>query len=527
VPGAFVDAAVYPLVIDPEIGANLTLDGSTWDDGDPDVAAANHATTRYLAVWERRFALDDVDIRALRLEADGGAIGGLLFLESGSAMSNSPAVGYVSLTERFFVAWQESPGIFSPFQIVGRGVDAGDGAISSSLTVSPSANQQLAPDVGGERTTADNDVMVVWGEDNLGIRGRQVTLPSGGSVSTVGSALQLSDAVAGDSNYGPAISKSAGDNGRFGLAYSQSGWFPTAVYYRTMTRNGDGLTGAQLLHASIPGPHSEPAIDGDGTNFMLVFEQGEGSSDNHDVWAAALTFTGTGLSPIVFREVEGDSLDEESNPDVAFTGGQFLVSYLDVDGGIANAYSKVLDPFTCLSCETDFTLSFTTGQDQDVKIAAHYAGGLDTDEALHVWESFDGDGDVLAQVFDSPHGQQDLGGECGAGGAAYTPCAYSGNEDFAFHLSGAQPFAPAFVALAFQQGAFGCGSCTLWPNLATADVFYAGLTDGYGRASLPVSLPGGSQGIAFTSQWAVAGAGASCPLFGVDVSNGVRTTIEL
>ena len=70
-------------------------------------------------------------------------------------------------------------------------------------------------------------------------------------------------------------------------------------------------------------------------------------------------------------------------------------------------------------------------------------------------------------------------------------------------------------------------SCTLWPNLATADVFYAGLTDADGRASLPVALPGGVQGIVFTSQWAVAGAGASSPLFGVDVSNGVRTTIEL
>lgn len=522
VPGAFVDAAAYPLVIDPELGAVIPIQDGTYDDGDPDVAAGSHSNTRYLVVWERRFALNDVDIRGIRLDENGDPVGSLLFLENGDELSNSPAAAYQHLDQRFFVAWQETPGIFSPFQIVGRGVDADDGALSAKLAVSPSPNQQLAPDVGGERTTADNDVLVVWSEGDLGIRGRQVSLPAGGAISTFGSTLQISDP--GDMNTSPAISKSAGDAGRFLIAW-QSG--SGNVHCRLFTRNGIGVGDSLDLHAVAPEVHFDPACDGDGTNFLVAIESGEaGGWAPTDITVVSLTYTGAELEANAVAVVEGDLGDEEENPEVAYTGGQYLVSYLDVDAGTANAYAEVVDPFTCLACEGDITLSATGGEDSDVRIAAHYAAGLDTDEALHVWETFEGDGDVLGQLFDSPDGSVNLAGACGDGGAAHTPCPYAGNGNFAFHLGGAQPFAPAFVALAFQESAFGCGTCTLWPSLATADVFYAGLTDAHGRASLPVALPPGTGGVVFTSQWAVSGPGAACPFFGVDVSDGVRTTIQ-
>ena len=522
VPGDFVDAATYPLVVDPEIGAFTAIDDGTYDDGDPDVAAASHVTTRYLVVWERRFAIGDVDIRGLRLDDDGANLGLLLFLENGDETSNSPAVGYSHLDQRFFVAWQETPSIFSPFQIVGRGVDADDGALSAKLTVSPSPNQQLAPDVGGERTNADNDVLVVWSEGALGVRGRQVTLPGGGSVSTVGSTLQISPASA--TNTSPAISKSAGDAGRFLITW-QSG--QGNVHCQLFTRNGVPIGGIFDLHAVAAEVHFNPACDGDGTDFLVAIESGEpGLWEPTDITVVSLSYTGAALASNGVAVIEGDPGDEESNPDVAFTGSQYLVSYLDVDAGTSNAYTEVVDPFTCLACEGDITLSAPGGEDTDVKVAAHYSGGLDSDEALHVWESFDGDGDVLGQLFESPDGSVDLGGDCGNGGEAHTPCAYAGNANFAFHLSGAEPFAPAFLVISFQQAAFGCGSCTLWPSLATANVIAVGATDALGRASLPVALPPGAGGVTFTSQWAVIAPGAACALFGVDVSNGLRTTIQ-
>jgi hypothetical protein len=522
VPGAFVDAAAYPLVIDPEIGAFLTIDDNSWDDGDPAVAATSASDARYLVVWERRFSLSDIDLRGYRLDDDGGYTGSFLYIENGPELSNSPAIGHVRVSERFFVAWQETPSIFTPFNVVGRAVDgAATGAMSAKITLAASANMQSNPDVGGERTLADDDVYVVWGEANLGIRGCQVSLPTSGAAPSSFGVKQISDPVAGGTNTSPVISKSAGDNGIFGLAY-QSG--PSDVSYRTLSRNGT-LTGAQLLLASIGGPHRQPSIDGDGTHFLLAFERGENFSfASSDVWGATFTFDGTALRPFAFEPIENDPSDHETNPDVVFTGAQFLVGYHDVDGAITNAYAKTIDPFTCLICESESLISATGGEDQDLTAAAFYSAGLLGDEALLVWETFASDGDILAQLYASPNGQFDLAGDCGQGGSAATPCPYAGNGNFALHLDDAAPLTPAFLVLAFQQSATGCGPCTLWPSLATAKVYYAGLTDAYGRLSFPVAIPPGTGGVQFVTQWGVT-SGSACPLFGIDVSNGMLTTV--
>jgi hypothetical protein len=523
VPSSFVDAATYPLVVDPEIGALVVIDDNTWNDGNPDVASTTAGDARYLVVWERRFSLSDVDIRGYRLDESGDYAGSLIFLENGAEISGRPAVAHVLLRERFFVAWQEAANVFAPFNIVGRAVDgAATGSVSAKIVLAPSANVQTNPDAGGERTVDDDDVYVVWGETNLGVRGCQVNLPASGGNPTVFGLQQISDPVAGDDNASPAISKTAGETGIFGLAYH----FGTGdVMYRSMTRNGS-LTGAQLLLASLSGPHREPAIDGDGTNFLMVFEKGEPfPATETDIWGVTMTYDGLLMKHVNEMPIEADGSDDETNPDVAFTGGQFLVGYLDVDGAQTNAYLTTVDPFSCLTCGDSSILSGTTGFDQDVRIATEYAAGLTGERAFGVWENFEGDGDILGQVFESSFGQEDLGGDCGMGGAAYTPCPFDGNGNFAFHLSGAEPFSAAFLVLGFQSAAFACGPCTLWPSLATADVFYAGLTDDHGRVSYPVALPAGAVGISFTTQWGVANDG-SCPLFGVDVSNGVRTTIQ-
>jgi len=522
VPDAFVDGAAYPLIIDPKINPYVAIDDNAWNDSDPAVAATNATGARYLVVWERHFSLSDSDLRAYRLDKDADYAGNFIYLENDFELSNNPAIGHVAASRRFFVAWSETPNVFQPFNVVGRAIDGWPtGSTSAKITLAASANQQLTPDVGGERTLDDDDVYVVWSESNLGIRGCQVTLPVSGSAPSAFGVQQISDPVAGGDSHGPSISKSAGDTGVFGLAYELG---PSDVMYRTMTRNG-ALTGAQLLLASIGGPHREPSIDGDGTNFLLAFERGENFAfDSSDIWGATFTFNGAGLQPFAFEPIENNPDDDETNPDVAFAGGQFLVSYLDVDSGLSNAYLKTIDPFTCLSCELETVISATSGSDQDTTIATFYASGLAGDQALVVWESFDGDGDILAQVYESPNAQQDLGGGCGQGGAGAAPCAFSGNSNFALHLADAAANTPAFLVVGFQDSPTSCGPCTLWPSLATAQVFYAGLTDNQGRLSFPVAMPNGTSGIAFTTQWGVA-AGGACALFDIDVSDAVRTTV--
>ncbi len=524
VPGAFLDQAHFPLVIDPLIGTYFEIDGNAWEDGDPDVATTSAADARYLVVWERRFSLSDTDLRGYRLDATGDYIGNFLLLENGDELSNSPAIGHVRVSQRFFVAWAETPGIFSPFNIVGRAVDGlATGSTSAKITLAASALLQSDPDVGGERTLADDDVYVVWSESGVGIRGCQVSLPTTGAAPAVFGVQQISDPVAAGENTKPSISKSAGETGVFGLAYHSG---TTDVSYRTMTRNGV-LTGAQLLLVSLSGTHREPSIDGDGTNFLLVFERGEGFVIGNftDIWGASLTFNGTFLSPFAFAPIENDIFDYESNPDVVYTGGQFLVSYVDQEPNNDDAYVKLVDPFSCLACDAESLISYSSGFDQDIRSAAHYSAGLNSNQALLVWEKFAGDGDILAHLFESPDGTADFAGGCGQGGVASTPCAFAGNENFQLHLGEAAALRPAFLMISFALSPTACGPCTLWVNPGGALVYFAGVTDTQGRLSFSAGIPPGTEGVPFVSQWALT-SGTACAQFGVDLSNGLQTTIE-
>ncbi|MEM7305287.1 MAG: hypothetical protein AAF682_01390 [Planctomycetota bacterium] len=524
-PSSFVDAAAYPLVVDPLIGSVVAIDDNVWNDDNPDVAASNSSGSRFLVVWQRIFSIGDTDIRGYRLDDSGGYVGSLLFLENDDDVnSDTPTVAHVAVSERFFVAWTESVNIFSPFNLRGRAVDADNGSTSPAITIASSTSNQFAPDIGGERTIVDNDAYVVWVEQGFGIQGQQITVPVVGDPFPIGAVDLIADDFGGGFYQNPAISKSAGDVGRFMLAFENG----DDILFRTITRNGDLEGGAILLGAVVGGPHAAPACDGDGTDFMMVWERGENFSlDSTDIYGMSVSFADGGLRVNSFEPVENNEDDDESQPDVAYTGGQYAVAYTDTDT-TDNMYIKSIEPFSCLLCENEDVVSATSDTHQEASLTSYYSAGLPDSEVFLVWNAFnsDGNGDVLAHVYDSPKGQQSLGGECGGGGRALTPCPYSGNANFALQLRQAEQLTPAYVVLSFAQSPVGCGSCTLWPSLAAPQVFFAGITDQYGSLSLPVALPSGTTGVQFTTQWGVL-SGTTCGLFDIDLSNGVQTEVQL
>ena len=516
----FIDSAAYPLIVDPLIGPDIDIDTSSLDDFDPDVAASSSSSGRYFAVWERAFSIGDIDIRGIRLDGAGNQVGGLLALQSSSTPAVSPAVAHVVEGRRYFVAWQEQPSIFLSFDISGRAVDATDGDMSSTIVIANSGAHERSPDVGGERSLVDNDAFVVWDQSDTGIVGRQVTVPLAGDPFLVGSAVTIADDFGTGDYVNPAISKSGGDAGRYLLAW-ETGF--DGVFYRLINRNGGLIGGAFFLTALLGGPHRMPACAGDGENFMMVWERGEAfPSLDHDVWALSLTYTGSSIVHNDWQPIENNANDEESDPDVVFNGQQYVVTYTDDDGD-THVYAKSVDPFNCLVGENE-SLVGTAGSSFTPAITSVYTGGLSTNgDVLLTWWN---NQDIYGQLYDSPHGQDDLGGACGGGGRATTPCPFDSNDNFTLHLRDADPTAPAFLLLAFQQAPLACGPCTLWPSLANPQVFFPGLTDPNGNTAMTIPLPAGVSGISFTTQWAVL-SGTSCDLFGVDLSNGVETTVQL
>ena len=79
-PDAFVDAASFPLVLDPLLGTEFQV--GTGNNSDPDVAfdASNNV---YLAVWQNRFSTADIDVYGQRLNGSTGALVGAAFTLDG------------------------------------------------------------------------------------------------------------------------------------------------------------------------------------------------------------------------------------------------------------------------------------------------------------------------------------------------------------------------------------------------------------------------------------------------------------
>ncbi|MEM7307973.1 MAG: hypothetical protein AAF682_14945 [Planctomycetota bacterium] len=522
IPAEFVDRAAYPLVVDPLIGPNLILDDTAEDDVDPDVAASS-TTGRYLVVWQRIFSAVDADVRAVRLDEKGAPLGGLLAIEAGLSEACNASVASVADVRRFLVVWEERIA-FQPPVVRARAVGALDGKLSGDPIVNEAGPAfHTEPDVGGERAMDENGAFVVWKRGGTGIVGRRLTVPLEDDPKPAGGTIVIADDFGTGDFVRPAISKSAGDAGRYMLAWDAG----DDVVFRLITRDGKPIGGAVPMVTVTGGPHNNPDCDGDGTDFMVVWERGENfGTISNDLHALSVSFFNDGISLNAHAPIEENLNDDEVAPSVVFNGAHFVVAYSDFDITDYQVYVKPLDPYTCLVGDTEIIAGGTAGDDLNVALASSYGGGISGDTVMLAWESADpaAGGDVLGQLFESTAGASSLGGACGGGGRASTPCPYAGNQNFTLHVRDAAPVTGAFLVLALDPSPLACGPCTIWPSLAAPQVIFAGITGAAGNLGFPVPLATGLLGLELTSQWGVQ-SGASCDLFGVDLSDGVATTV--
>ena len=161
-PAAFVESARLPIVLDPLLGGIFNVAVSTTtDDGDPDVAY-DSGNNVYLVVFERVFSATDHDIHCQRVSAAGALVGSRIFLDNSSGTYDyQPSVANSNAADRFVVVWTR---LTSPnYDVRGNSVNAADGTFpGTQVVVAGSADIEYWPDVGGEATTADDDVLVVW-----------------------------------------------------------------------------------------------------------------------------------------------------------------------------------------------------------------------------------------------------------------------------------------------------------------------------------------------------------------------------
>lgn len=540
VPAGFLDGAELPLLVDPLIStAGVT---ATTDHRAPDVAY-DATTDTYFATWQRWYSSTDSDIWAQRLDATGAPTGGVYSLEISIPRSGVlPCVGNVADSDRFLVCWQEQDPV-TGWDIVCRAVGAFGGAASGAVTLASGFNDEEWPDVNS--AIVGDDLIVVWEEENTGVRGRSVQVGPTGN--PIGGATFLYSANPDDSR--PAISDSTDSIGDHLIVWQR--WFTTPapgdhdLFGQRVNRFGVALGSTIYVDGLIGPDEHEPAVDGDGNRWLVAYERDPvWASLDGAVYCVAVFASGGQL----FVENPATYLDDvpgvdEGAPTVAFTGEEHVVAYtsrsfVDTDLTIR---VRTVDPW-CGDCN-DFAAiegpHVTIGT--PLGIASKFSGGVPVSssrEAVVVFSthaSFVSGGQIESARWDAEVGGKVIIGTSCSGSQAIAPCPIVGNATFTHRLIGSDPSVSSWLLLGQDPGPFVCGgggpgSCYLALDPFTALIVSAGSTDAFGRAEVTTPLPDAAAlvGLTFREQWATlpTAGGGVCPDLGVNLSQALEVTLE-
>ena len=518
-PAAFVDTATFPVLLDPLLGTQTTLDDTSAIDSSPEIAKGDQG---YLVVWERSFSLTHQEVYGQRVDGFGNLEGGLVPISTGNGtLSREPAAGGVASESNYLVAFTYAPNVLTTPQVRCVNVSFFEwGDVSSSVAVAPSANIQSSPDVGGDLTETDDEAFVVWDEAGAGVRGRTVTATEDAAPVPVGAAFTIAATTATVDPINPRISRYVLTDVDFLVVWQR--WVndgaSSFVAGRMYDRNGNARSSETALHSNGFVKHANPDCDGDDDAFLAAWQQSESlAATEYDIVCRAITWDGSSLllsSPV--RAVEEGDMDNETSPSVALTNSNAIVGYLDRDGADTNAYLKNVDPFTAFATGEVALTSGATSTEVSL------AGWSSSDIVLAVWDDGDVD-DILGQRYSGVGTNVGEGGGCGVQGQAVIPGALAGNANFAIHLRGATPNVLGACVIGQSEFPIACGTCTLVPNLET--VLYD-QTDGLGNAIVTLPLSPAYGGLTFWSQWVTFVAVGTCPLAPIDLTGAFRTTID-
>jgi hypothetical protein len=517
-PASFVARAALPLVLDPLIGAIITL-ASGNEETSPAVATLG---ARHLVVWQRRFAGGDSDIRA-QMVIGGALTGSAILVRVGSTWNSiAPAVAVNRQRNRFVVAWAERPSSGSTFQIVAASVDI-NGSVGTPTQVVASTDTFGTPGLGGDLHDLGDAVVIVFHNQTQGrMEVARLTIGATGSLSASGRRV-----LGGSGLFAaPAIAPDGGADGRYLIAWQKIQAVPAGLETFIVDRFLN-----TLAHPVVPltgFSHDVPAIAGDGRHWLCAYSKRPTSTALRDVACVWVTYgPAAGQSYLSGEIVVAGGGNEETQPAVAWLANSALIAYTN-RGALGDfAQVRTLDWFSCVPCEPLQNVASVPASGDMIDLAV----SASLDDALLVFESRDAVSHLglRAQGFAGLAGSaKTLAPGCGQGGTAYTSCARAGHAGFALRLEHAAPGRPAFLMLqraapTNPSGLF-CGApCLLYIDPFRDLVVPVGNTDAFGNAAVQVAVPTPVVPVGFVLQWAVLPtSGAICTPFAADFSSAVR-----
>jgi len=553
VPEASLAGAVYPLTVDPAFGTVIEHGGAGDNTRSDVMTMATPGVT--LVTWQTQFALNDIDVRAQRLDFNGVGFGPLITVESGAGVAQRPAVAVHLASQRWVVAYERAAFFAGNRRIAARSINGATGAVSAASDLMNSTADNAAPSLGNDsEATLQSGVLMTWRRD-LSIQVMGLTLDGAGLV-LPGTANQL-DGVLVDETAEPRISGTGGYLGHFMVVYHRatSALNPDlAILGAIVHRNGSILVPAQTSESSglftVGIDRTRPSVDCDPLNqfssrFFVAFEIQESStSTSRDVRAAILQYAGGGdlfFTASVPAFWLANTGRDEFGPAVGCATSKTYIAYSEEFAGQSyNVRVQGRNTVTGTTCESPFLLASVAGATpRDLRMRSRASVPTPTfNRSFLTWTAYDllppFDGSVIVQPLSTIAGTgtiQDLGGGCGGGGTVEQTIAVGpaiGDSGFGLRNLTADPLSTFSVLNLATAGSlpFSCGPCQLLPYQIMFNVPKE--SGGFGIL-LPVPCDLSLVGAQLDVQWTVFPTASSpCSLFNnISVSNIARITVGI
>jgi hypothetical protein len=408
----YVEAAVYPAVLDPVVSSETGLDFNP--PGPPPGSQVEVELAfgggSFLAVWQDNRA-GGQDIYGIRVSPAGTTVETRSFPINADASDQTvPDVTFDGTN--FLVVWQDARN--GGGDIYGARVDPGTGAVldTTPIAINTASGIQERPSISSIGGTS----IVVWEDSRSGTRNVFLTrVNSGGTVlDATGSALSAgprnqrdvavdctpsnclvvwSEAISpfNEDLYGtrvnsagavldaPPIVVSAADGnqlaadldadatGQWMVSYGDFRTGSFDVYITRVRPDGSVVDAAGVLVSGAPNTQSHPAIAFDGTGFFIAWQ--DFRSGNFDIYGTEITTTGT-VGAVNGRPIDTQVGGTARFPAAASTGSRVLVSWHENSGSADDVRALRVDPVgNILDPVNGFLASVSGGQQFAASVA--------------------------------------------------------------------------------------------------------------------------------------------------------------
>lgn len=414
VPDAFVDRAVFPIVIDPLI-ETIAVDIGTDDMKNPDVAYAP-TNNLFCVVYERVFSSTDVDLLQHRYEFDGDFIDQVLLAGDTSAETH-PAIAHAG--GNFLTAFRDIG--FVGARIKARNRIASNTSLGTLFDVSGATeDEEGIPDIGATSAGTAFPFLIAYTtratlfppHDHYIVA---TTFSPSGAIGTTTTASKSFDAY-----LNPRVTQQV----RFGGAYmvvfeAEDNPVLGPPEHDVMAFQVDPVTGDRIgsnfeLCDTAEFVDTAPDVGGDGVDHLVAWSS-KGTSGDADLLARRYRHDGTsspldGVFSLTDLDHTGAETLEQLDPVVGFDGARFVVLYRETGTGSSNFdivastfFATGTSPFSGsqLALEKHVTLTKTSQIELDPALASCGADQAGLHFTAWTMQFHGTDRDIRAALFSS------------------------------------------------------------------------------------------------------------------------------